>query len=176
MSELEEFRRRKDEFFRTGDGSPLAPEQRAAFHGLVYYPPNPTLVIEARLDPDLDSAEVRMQTSTGSEQVYSRAGTVRFEVGGEPAQVTLFAPHGTEHLFLPFRDATSGNGTYPAGRYLDVEPSGEAGLITIDFNLAYNPSCAYNACWGCPIPPIENWLKVPIEAGELVYPHPIEAG
>src|SRR5438445_2043363 len=161
MSELEDFRRGKDEFFREADGSPLTAEQRAVFRGLAYYPPNPDLVIEARLDVGVDVGEVRMQTSTGGEQVYTRAGVVRFDVDGRPAEVTLFASRDTEELFLPFRDATSGAETYPAGRYLEVSPPDAEGLVAVDFNLAYNPYCAYSPRWSCPIPPIENWLKIP---------------
>jgi uncharacterized protein (DUF1684 family) len=74
-------------------------------------------------------------------------------------------------LFLPFRDATSGTATYGAGRYLDLEPN-EDGTLTIDFNLAYNPSCVYSDGWSCPIPPRENWLDIPIEAGEKMYVEP----
>ena len=71
-----------------------------------------------------------------------------------------------EELFLPFRDATSERETYGAGRYLDVEPPAGDGLVLVDLNYAYNPNCAYNPDWSCPIPPGENWLGVPIRAGE----------
>ncbi len=95
---------------------------------------------------------------------------MRFEVGGEPTQVTLFASEGSRELFLPFRDATSGTQTYGAGRYLEVEPASLDGTVEVDFNYAYNPYCAYNPQWSCPIPPGENWLAVPIGAGEQSFP------
>jgi hypothetical protein len=98
---------------------------------------------------------------------------VRFEVGGEPARVTLFASPDTHELFLPFRDATSGKETYGAGRYLEVEPPNADGRVVVDFNDAYNPYCAYNASWSCPIPPGENWLAVPIRAGERSFAGPV---
>lgn len=171
VSELEAFRREKDRFFREDPRSPLTPEQRASFTGLVYYPEDPSLRIEAVLDTDVDQdEEIRMATTTGGEQVYRRAGVVRFQVEGRPAQVTLFASEGMPDLFLPFRDATSGLETYGAGRYLEVEPPGPDGRVVVDFNLAYNPYCCYNDGWSCPLPPRENWLDVPIRAGEKDFP------
>lgn len=172
MSELEGFRRDKDGFFREHPRSPLTPEQRATFEGLVYFPEAPGLAIEAPLETaDVDTEErIVMPTTTGQEQVYRRAGTVRFEVDGVPARLTLYASEGMHELFVPFRDATSGTESYGAGRYLEVEPPGPDGLVSVDFNYAYNPYCAYNPNWSCPIPPGENWLSVPIRAGERSFP------
>ncbi len=170
MSELEEFRRSKDGFFRDDPRSPLAPEQRAVFSGLSYYPAAPELVIRAPLDTSVDRVEaIVMQTTTGGSQGYRRAGVVRFQVQGTPAQVTLYASQEQHELFLPFRDATSGAETYGAGRYLEVEPPDSDGLVEIDFNYAYNPYCAYNEAWSCPLPPGENWLSVPVRAGEKTF-------
>jgi uncharacterized protein len=112
---------------------------------------------------------IDLQTTTGGVQVYRRAGIARFEVDGEPAAVTLYASEDMDELFLPFRDATSGRETYGAGRYLEVEPPGADGRVLVDFNAAYTPYCAYNPDWSCPIPPGENWLSVPIRAGEKTF-------
>ena len=162
MSEMDEFRQDKDEFFRDDPRSPLTPEQRANFAGLSYYPESPALRIEAELDTDVDRDEdIVMQTTTGGTQVYRRAGKVRFEVDGQPAEITLYESPEQHELFVPFRDATSGKETYGAGRYLEVEPPAD-GRAVVDFNDAYNPYCAYNPEWSCPIPPGENWLAVPI--------------
>jgi uncharacterized protein (DUF1684 family) len=172
MSELEDFRADKDEFFRDHPQSPLRMEQRATFEGLSYFPPDDGLVIRAPLETegvDLDEVIV-MPTTTGGEQRYRRAGVVRFEVEGRPAQVTLYGSHEQDELFLPFRDATSGSESYGAGRYLEVDPPTMDGTVVIDFNYAYNPYCAYNPDWSCPIPPGENWLAVPIRAGERSFP------
>jgi uncharacterized protein len=167
VSELEEFRAEKDVFFRDDPRSPLTSEQRAAFPGLSYYPENGRYVVEARLDTSVDrDEEIVMATSTGGSQTYHRAGKVRFEIEAGPAEVTLYASSDADDLFVPFRDATSGNETYGAGRYLEVEPPGPDGAVVIDFNLAYNPNCCYNELWSCPLPPRENWLSVPIRAGE----------
>lgn len=174
MSELEDFRRDKDDFFAHHPQSPLTPEQRERFTGLAYFPEAPALVVETALETDgVDREEpVVLQTSTGDEQVYRRAGVVRFEVEGQRARITLFESDVQYELFVPFRDATSGAETYGAGRYLEVEPPGPDGRVVVDFNLAYNPYCVYNPHWSCPIPPAENRLTVPIRAGERSFPEP----
>jgi hypothetical protein len=172
MSEIDEFRASKDAFFRDHPQSPLTGEQRARFAGLSYFPENPSLVVRGPLETDgvdLDEVIV-MPTTTGGHQEYRRAGVVRFDVEGQQARVTLFASPGSQELFLPFRDATSGSETYGAGRYLEVEPPALDGAVEVDFNYAYNPYCAYNPEWSCPIPPGENWLSVPIHAGERSFP------
>lgn len=167
-TELEQFRADKDEFYAQDHQSPLTPTQRRGFKGLQYFPENNALVIKAKIDRDVQTGEVRMQTTKGAEQVYRRYGKVRFQVDGQPTQVTLYASAGSHDLFLPFRDATSGKETYGAGRYLDLHAHGDE--IVIDFNYAYNPYCAYNPAWNCPLPPAENWLSVSIRAGEKAFP------
>jgi uncharacterized protein len=171
-NELAEFRARKDASFREDPDSPLTPEQRATFAGLSYFPEDHALRIRGELETeglDLDE-RIAMRTTTGGEQEYRRAGIVRFEVDNEPGQVTLYASDDAHDLFLPFRDATSGKESYGAGRYLEVEPPGSDGRVVVDLNYAYNPFCAYNPEWSCPIPPGENWLSVPIRAGEQSFP------
>lgn len=180
MSELDDFRAEKDAFFREHPQSPLTPEQRASFEGLAYFPESGDLVVRAELvteGVDLEEIVV-MQTTTGGQQTYRRAGVVRFDVDGAPAQVTLYASPDMHELFLPFRDATSGKETYGAGRYLEVEPPDLRHHVVVDFNYAYSPNCAYNPEWSCPIPPGENWLAVPIRAGEKTFPgaHEIVVG
>jgi len=165
--ELADFRRNKDEFFRTSHHSPLGHGDRSEFSGLDYFEPNPDLVFTVPVEPG-DGSEVRFHTTDGVEKVYNNAGRVSFEVGGEEVALTLYDT-GHPGYFLPFRDATSGKATYGAGRYLDLEPDDD-GTVTIDFNLAYNPSCVYGEGFSCPLPPVENWLPVPIEAGEKNYP------
>lgn len=163
MSELAEFRREKDTFFATSPDSPLTPEQQENFHGLTYFPENPDLRREIEITPFDKQDKVQLPTSTGDIQTYTRYGRFNFEIDGKKAELTLFgSPHG---FFLPFVDSQAGKETYGAGRYLDPEqlPNGK---FLIDFNLAYNPYCAYNEMWSCPIPPAENRLEVPIRAGE----------
>ena len=165
--ELKRFRAEKDHVFAHDADSPLTADQRRIFKGLVYFDENPRLVIRASIDRNIEPGEVRMSTSTGEEQVYQRYGVVRFTVDGEAAQLTLYASDDSDELFLPFRDATSGHETYGAGRYLELHAHGDDAAI--DFNYAYNPNCAYDPSWSCPVPPVENWLKVPIRAGEKTF-------
>lgn len=168
MSELEEFRRQKNEFFRRDPRSPLTPQQRQRFRGLRYYPENPALRFRLPLDTNVEREAIEMETTTGGTQTFVRAGKVVFQVEGQEATLYLYASGDARELFLPFRDLTSGKETYAAGRYLDLELE-EDGTVLVDFNYAYNPYCAYNDRWTCPLPPLENWLRVPIRAGELAY-------
>ena len=165
-NQLEIFRHQKDEFFGQDQHSPLLPEQRADFKGLAYYDSNSNLVLNIEVKPFDMQETITMQTSTGDIAQYLRYGRFSFKVDGQQAELTLFAsPNGAGGFFLPFTDSTSGNETYGAGRYLDIERLPD-GRFEIDFNLAYNPYCAYNEMWSCPIPPTENRLAVPIRAGE----------
>jgi len=166
-SELKRFRAEKDGVFARDPHSPLTDDQRRNFQGLAYFDENPQLVIQAGIDREVDPEEVRMGTSSGEEQVYHRYGLVRFRVDEQPAQLTLYSSEDSAELFVPFRDVTSGHETYGAGRYLEVEAHDDH--VTIDFNYAYNPNCAYDSAWSCPLPPTENWLRVPIRAGEKTF-------
>jgi uncharacterized protein (DUF1684 family) len=165
---LRRFRAMKDEFFATDPSSPLTSLQRTRFGGLAYFPANPPLAVEAEMRPCVTPQEVELVTSSGDTKCYRRAGIAWFEVDGIPAVLTLFRSERGD-LFVPFRDATSGNETYGAGRYVEARNLGD-GRALLDFNYAYNPHCAYNAGWRCPTPPIENHLAVPIRAGERSYP------
>lgn len=166
MDDLEQMRAEKDASFRDTRYSPLTPEQQHDFAGLPYFPENPgarmTLVVERF--PERQT--IRMQTSAGDVQSYERFGCVRFTMEGLKASLTIYR---NEHgYFLPFADALAGSETYGAGRYLEPEELPD-GKFLVDFNLAYNPYCAYNENWSCPITPSENRLKVPIRAGEMTY-------
>jgi uncharacterized protein len=165
-----EYRDRKDDYFGSNRKSPIPAELRQGFNGLRYYRDDPRMVFDVPLEPDPARLEVVMQTSSGSERVYERFGWVRFPILNQTARLAVFASPGEpqpEQFFIPFRDATSGTETYGSGRYL--EASFEAGRVQLDLNLAYNPSCAYGDGWNCPVPPIENWLSVPIRAGEMAF-------
>lgn len=155
----------KDRFFAHNPASPLTLEQKRKFAGLSYFPPTLDLRFELPLERHATAERIIMQTSTGHEQVYRKVGQVRFEVEGQPATLQVYEPEGGGEYFVPFRDATSAKETYGAGRYLEPHSLGRD-LLLVDFNLAYNPYCAYNDYFSCPLPPIENWLKVPIRAGE----------
>lgn len=163
MSELDDFRREKDDFFKTHPQSPLTREQKQSFTGLSYFPENPALRLEVPVEAFEPKETIRMQTSTGDVQDYEKHGRFKFSVDGEEAELTIYS--GEHGYFLPFADALAGSETYGAGRYLEPEPLGD-GKFLVDFNQAYNPYCAYNPNWSCPLTPFENRLKVPIRAGE----------
>lgn len=166
MTELDSFRAEKDEFFKSHSQSPLAWDQRRTFRGLNYFPENDSLRFETKVEEFAVKEEFDMQTSTGGVQHYERFGRFSFLVGKEMVELTIYrSEHG---FFLPFVDSLAGSETYPAGRYLEPEPL-PGGRFFIDFNLAYNPYCAYNEMWSCPITPAENRLKVPIRAGEKLF-------
>lgn len=154
--------------------SPLDPDQRGEFEGLNYYEPNNDLVFQVTLErfPN-NEPMIRMETSTGDIRPYRKYGRFTFDVKGEPAQLTIYSDIYGQEFFLPFRDATSGKETYGAGRYMDNGRPAirqlDANNFIVDFNYSYSPYCAYNESFSCPLPPMENWLKVPIEAGEQTF-------
>lgn len=171
-TELEDFRLDKDAFFKTHPQSPLTPAQQRAFKGLSYFPEAPALRFEIEVEPFAERETVEIQTSTGDVRAYQKYGRVAFEVDGHPVALTLYAtPHG---FFLPFVDALAQTETYPAGRYLDPESLG-GNRFLVDFNLAYNPYCAYNDQYSCPLTPFENRLKVAIRAGEKRFTGAVHA-
>ena len=164
--DVTEFRHRKDELFRRSAASPLTPEQRAAFSGLRYFSEDPALRFEVTLERGGPTETEEIQTSDGQVRHMARAGIVRFPL--DQREVTLATYEQGDDLFIPFRDATSGVDTYGAGRYVEAYPLGDDRYL-LDLNLAYNPYCAYNEDWSCPLPPRENWLDVPIRAGERAF-------
>jgi uncharacterized protein (DUF1684 family) len=177
---LEQFRRGRDKLFKTHQQSPIEPQERASFHGLRYFPYDPAYRIRAELESG-DGAELLIDTGGEDGAVrYRRAGRLVFELGGETCRLTVLSlVQYAGGLFVPFRDATSGHETYGGGRYLFDTAKDTDGLVlevtqgsaqvVIDFNYAYNASCAYSPRWACPLAPPENFLKVPVRAGELVY-------
>ncbi len=154
--------------------SALSVEQRAQFRGLVYFPYGPSVRFLVEMDADVDSEILEIPLQTDGNFRMQRIGRVNFAVGGEGASLSLFRILGyAGGLFLPFRDASKES--YQGTRYLFDTVKGadlgmEQGKLVLDFNFAYNPSCAYHPRWNCPLAPVENWLKVPIRAGEKAYP------
>jgi uncharacterized protein len=177
---LDQFRRGRDDLFKTHPQSPIEPDERASFQGLQYFAHDPAYRVSARLEAG-DGAELSIDTGGDDGAVrYRRAGRLAFELGGEQCRLTVLSlVQYAGGLFVPFRDTTSGHETYGGGRYLFDTAKDTDGLVleitpgspevVIDFNYAYNASCAYSPRWACPLAPPENFLKVPVRAGELVY-------
>jgi uncharacterized protein (DUF1684 family) len=162
----------KDAAFKSGEGSPILPEDRPGFHGLSYYPINPSMRFSARLIRYPQPEQVRLATNTGEIRNGLRYGYFDFRVGAQNCRLQVYRleddPDAGISLFVPFRDSTSGLDTYGAGRYLDLREN-TSSVYDLDFNRAYNPYCAYNSEYSCPIPPAENTLTVAIRAGEKKY-------
>lgn len=172
MNELSEFRRQTDDFMGGHPQSPLDEEQRASFAGLAYFEAKEDLVFEVEVERfPADEPLLEMETSTGEVRPFRRWGRFSFTVDGQPAVLTIY--YDGQGLFLPFKDATNGPESYGAGRYLDNHRPGLEQISTqrfrVDFNYCYNPYCAYSPYYSCPLPPRENWLSVPIRAGEKAF-------
>ncbi|GAC1580074.1 MAG: hypothetical protein NVS3B24_14670 [Candidatus Dormibacteria bacterium] len=166
-SRLQAYRRARDAFFARHPHSPLSPSQREGFTGLRYFPENPGLSLVLPWHQTQVTGEVPVATSKGGLQTFLPAGEIYWGVNGVALRLILYSS-GEHGLFLPFKDATSGHVSYGGGRYLDVALPRD-GRVTVDFNYAYNPFCAYNPRWECPLPPPQNIVAVPVEAGELVF-------
>jgi uncharacterized protein len=170
---VEDARAEKDRVFAV-DSETIPPEKRPVFLPLKYYPVDPALKVPASLKLSKDRPVFDMPTSTGTNRKMQRVGVLEFTLQGRQMSLEAFVEDGTQQitsLFVPFADLTTGNETYGAGRYLDLKPTA-TGFYVIDFNRAYNPTCAYNATWECPYPPASNRLKVAIRAGEKAPAEP----
>jgi uncharacterized protein (DUF1684 family) len=171
ISSIQKFQADLNAEFANREESPLTEEDFATFTGLPFYPIDTAFYIVARFERAVDAQPFEMKTTTARRPVYEVYGTATFIIKGETFQLQIFQNHKLreteeyrDYLFLPFTDLTSGNGSYPGGRFIDLKiPVGDT--IIIDFNKAYNPLCAYNHKYSCPIPPPENFLNVAITAG-----------
>lgn len=177
---LERFRRARDELFRTHPQSPIEPNERDSFTGLHYFDGDPAYRVHARVAPG-DGTELAIDSGGEDGAVrYRRAGILEFKLHGQDCRLTLLSlVQYAGGLFVPFRDRTSGHDTYGGGRYLFDTAKDTDGLvleitpgsteIVIDFNYAYNASCAYSPRWACPLAPPENHLQVEVRAGEKIF-------
>jgi uncharacterized protein (DUF1684 family) len=167
------FRAAKDRLFAEHPQSPVPEERRPGFRGLAYWRHDPDLRFRARLEPDPAAAPLELPRSgPGSSFGYARIGWVSFPVEGAAQRLAVYwLDEYAGGLFIPFRDATSGTESYGAGRYVWDSAKGadlgsEGDELILDFNYAYHPSCVQDPRWSCPLAPRENWLPVPIRAGE----------
>jgi hypothetical protein len=167
----------RDELFARHSQTTLSPEQVTTFEGLRYYDYDPAYRLLVEMEPIRDSEIITIPLQNDGEFQMRRVGRLAFEVGGQSAELTLYWILGYGGgLFLPFRDASGqGGATYPGTRYLldtikGADLGQQDGRLVLDFNFAYNPSCAYHHRWHCPLAPQENWLDIPIPVGEQAYP------
>jgi uncharacterized protein (DUF1684 family) len=174
------FRQGRDELFGSHPQSPIEPEERPAFNELHYFPHDAAYRVDAQFEPG-EGSELVIDTGGEDGAVhYRRAGHLVFRLHGAGCRLTVLSlVQYAGGLFVPFRDTTSGRDTYGGGRYLFDTAKDTDGLVleitpgssdvVIDFNYAYNASCAYSPRWACPLAPPENYLTVPVRAGELTY-------
>ena len=170
MEEIQAERQRKDLLFRTSLDSPLPEAAKASFKGLDYYPVDEAYRFEGKALLHQYPTRMTILGTMGERRPAEKWASFSFELAGRTETLQIYRllaePNDPEgHPFIPFADGTSGVETYPAGRYLDpvVDDQGNA---VVDFNLAYNPYCAYGRPYDCPVPPPENRLKAPLRAGE----------
>ncbi|MEZ0609831.1 DUF1684 domain-containing protein [Fibrella sp. WM1] len=163
-------RQKKDDFMRNSADSPLLDKE--AFSGLPYFDPDPSFRVQARLEPFPagQSQKLVVHLTDGSEEVYEKYAHANFTLNGQSCRLLVLKFDG--NLTVLFQDATSAKETYGGGRYIDIEPNTVAdNQVVLDFNTAYNPYCAYNPNYACPLPPPENKLPVAVKAGERYTAH-----
>ncbi len=165
-------REEKTEFMKSASGSPFLKDS-IPFGQLNYFPIDETYRVKASLTSIDNKKVVLLATSDGLEQKYLEYAFAEFQLNGMNHKLLILEvmDSGPQRgkLFLAFADETSGADTYGAGRYLDLKKVPAATSVILDFNLAYNPYCAYNDTYSCPFPPRENILKTAIKAGEKNY-------
>jgi uncharacterized protein (DUF1684 family) len=181
VSVLKRFRQRRDNLFASHPQSALDEEQRRDFKGLRYFPYNPQMCFTVAIDSNVEPIRQQITMNADESMLMTTVGRVQFTVEHTPVMLSIYwlDIYGGG-LFLPFRDATCPGDSYGGGRYLFDTIKGSdfvsvpdgSGRIVLDFNYAYNPSCAYNIRWVCPLAPIENRLPVAIPAGEMKYKAP----
>jgi len=171
IKEIKSFQAEQNEHYLNKETSPLKKKERRHFEGHLFYPIELSYRVQATFREFENKDTLVMKTSANTEKVYLRFGVISFYIGSVNCELVAYQnikwskKEGYENdLFVPFRDVTSGKESYGGGRYLDIKiPSTES--LILNFNLAYNPYCAYTDGWFCCIPPAENTLKVEIKAG-----------
>lgn len=172
-----EFQRNLNAEFKDASRSPLKQKDRREFTGLDFFKFDSLYVVEATFTKSIDEKPFQMKTTTDRLPTYLKYGEVTFDLKGESYTLNVYQDQDLmnedgfeDYLFLPFLDDTNGDETYGGGRYIDLSiPEGE--VMTIDFNTAYNPYCAYDEKYSCPIVPRENYVDAEVRAGVMAFKH-----
>ena len=175
IKSIEKFQFQINADFKNPDESPLSARDLKNFKGLEFFDIDTSFILTAQFVRTPAEAPFAMSTTTDRKPIYVKYGEVYFKLKAKNIKLNIYQnqdlikkPEYLDYLFLPFTDKTNGETTYSGGRYLDIRiPEGDS--IILDFNRAYNPYCAYNHTYSCPIPPSENNLPVSIPAGVKVY-------
>ena len=171
VASIKDFQKTLNTEFADPEESPLTEEDFKKFKELTFYEIDTTYVIEAEFVRTPSESPFAMPTTTDRTPIYVKYGEAYFKLKGKQYKLNIYQsqdlstnPEYLDYLFIPFTDESNGHGTYPGGRYIDFKiPT--TNKITLDFNKAYNPYCAYSGRYSCPIPPAENNLKVAIPVG-----------
>jgi uncharacterized protein (DUF1684 family) len=173
---IKNYRFSKDSFLKSSKESPMDPKGKRELIALAYFEPDKKYDIKGHLELLDTPKPVRMQVTNSRPESYLNLGVVVFEMNGHQNKLTVYQiaktdkdPATANELFCPFTDQTNGKETYKGGRFLDLHLTPNSKEIEIDFNYAYNPYCAYNHDYNCPIPPPQNHLNFKVEAGEKAY-------
>ena len=177
VDDIKQFQYKLNTEFADKQKSPLTDEDFKDFKSLEFFPINEKYVVEAEFVLTPNRPVFEMKTTTERLPLYRKYGIAKFELDGKKFELSVYQNQNlmqtfeyANHLFLPFNDLTNGATSYGGGRYIDLEiPKDNSAIIHIDFNKAYNPYCAYNHKYSCPIPPSENYMNIKIEAGVKAY-------
>lgn len=177
FKEAKKFQQKLNKEFSSKEESPLKEEDLAVFEALEFFPIDSNFIVTASLTFHKNSKPFKMKTTTDRLPIYKLYATAHFQLNGKYYSLDIYqneklllTPDYEDYLFLPFTDLTNGESSYGGGRYIDLKlPEGDS--IVIDFNQSYNPYCAYNEKYSCPIPPKSNHLKTKILAGTKAFDH-----
>lgn len=173
VSSIEKQRVEKDEYMKNNPNSPFNFKGKVEFHPLKYFDVNPEYVFTSKLNEYKSTDTISIFGTKGEERKVIRYGFVSFEHKNKSYRVNVykgFTKNGEEYFSIWFTDRTTGDESYNVGRYLDFELNPEKEfLYTIDFNLAYNPYCAYSPDYTCAIPTKEDYIDLEIEVGEKKF-------
>jgi len=165
-----EWRKERDEFFKTNERSPLTPEQKRIFKGLKYYPFDPKYLFSGQIKRysfymNVPKHYATVLTNNGTSKRYIQYGKFHFKLNNKEYALEIYKSILSDSLLIPFKDNTNGKETYGGGRCIDAEILVGYKMV-LDFNMAYHPPCAYNNKLICVLPPRENMLNIEIRAGE----------
>ena len=173
-----EYQQKLNASYKDASKSPLKKKDLKGFKGLDFFPVDSIFIVTATLVKTKNAPTFEMATTTDRKPLYKEYGTLNFTLKGTACELTIYRSQDDlrdekykDYLFLPFTDATSSNESYGGGRYMDVMTTSENtdGTIELNFNNTYNPYCAYNAKYSCPLTPRKNHLDIEIKAGIMVF-------
>lgn len=173
ITSVENFQKTMNRDFKTPDHSPLSAKDRKNFRGLEFFEIDTSFNVIAEFVRTPFETPFQMPTTTERKPVYVKYGELYFDLKGKEYKLNVYQnQHPKEeykdYLFLPFTDLSNGEGSYTGGRYIDMSIP-KSNRVSVDFNKAYNPYCAYSGEFSCPIPPAENHLDLPVTAGVKAY-------